>query len=51
MPGNFSSRIRLPGPKADHLLCAEVKNIWKYTFTPPYAFMCYLYKHRATFDF
>jgi hypothetical protein len=41
VPGALSSGIKLPGREADHSppTSAEVKKMWIYTSTPPYAFM------------
>jgi hypothetical protein len=46
--------IKRPGREADHSLpsIAEVKDVWRYTSTPQYAFMAwYLVKHRDNFTF
>jgi hypothetical protein len=41
VPGALSSAIKLPEREADHsrLTSAEVKKMWIYTSTPPYAFV------------
>jgi hypothetical protein len=41
VPGALSAGVKRPGRKADHSspASAEVKNMWMYTSTPPYAFM------------
>jgi hypothetical protein len=41
VPGTLSPGIKRPGREADHLppASAEIKNMWIYTSTPPYAFM------------
>jgi hypothetical protein len=41
VPGALSPRVKRPGHEADHSLPAstQVKKIWIYTSTPPYAFM------------
>jgi hypothetical protein len=41
VPGTLSPGIKRPGREADHSppASAEVKKIWIYTSTPPYAFM------------
>jgi hypothetical protein len=41
IPGALSSGVKRPGREADHSppTSAEVKEIWIYTATPPYAFM------------
>jgi hypothetical protein len=41
LPGALSPRVKRPGRKADHSspASAEVKKMWIYTSTPPYAFM------------
>jgi hypothetical protein len=38
--GGSSSGVKRPGLEADHSFAtsAEVKNMWIYTSTPPYAF-------------
>jgi hypothetical protein len=40
-PGILSLGLKRPGREADHSrpASAEVKNLWTYTSTPPYAFM------------
>jgi hypothetical protein len=44
VPGVFSPGLERQGREADHLppAGAEVKEMWIYTSTPPYAFMVYL---------
>jgi hypothetical protein len=41
VPGVLSPGVKLPEREADHLLptSAEVKKMWIYIPTPPYAFM------------
>jgi hypothetical protein len=41
VPGALSPKVKRPGREANHSppLNAEVKKMWIYTFTPPYAFM------------
>jgi hypothetical protein len=41
VPGDLSPGIKQPGREADHSprTSAEVKKMWIYTSTPPYAFM------------
>jgi hypothetical protein len=41
VPGPLSPRVKQPGREADHSppTSAEVKKMWIYTFTSPYAFM------------
>jgi hypothetical protein len=41
VPGVPSLEVKRPGREADHspLTSAEVKKMWIYTATPPYAFM------------
>jgi hypothetical protein len=41
VPGAFSPEVKWPGREADYSppASAEVKKIWIYTSTPPYAFM------------
>jgi hypothetical protein len=40
VPGTLSPRVKQPGREADHWpTSAEVKKMWIYTSTPPYAFM------------
>jgi hypothetical protein len=41
VPRDLSPGVKRPGREADHssLASAEVKKMWIYTFTPPYAFM------------
>jgi hypothetical protein len=40
---SLSSRLKRPGRESDHspTASAEVKKMWIYTSTPPYAFMAY----------
>jgi hypothetical protein len=53
--GGFISRGQRPGREAHRSTPnnAEVKKIWIYTSTPPYASMalCLISKHRANFTF
>jgi hypothetical protein len=52
IPGALSPGVERPGHKADHSppASAEVKKMWLYTSTPPYAFMVWcLIKHRDDF--
>jgi hypothetical protein len=55
VPGDLSPEVQRPGREADHspLTIAEVKKMWIYTSTPPYAFMtqCLIIKHRDNFTF
>jgi hypothetical protein len=47
-------RRKQPGHEADHSssCIAKVKNVWLYTFTPPFVFMVwYLVKHGNNFTF
>jgi hypothetical protein len=41
VPGAFSPGVKRPGREANHSppASAEVKKMWMYTPTPPYAFM------------
>jgi hypothetical protein len=41
VPGALSSGLKQPGREAEHSppASAEVKKMWIYTYTPPYAFM------------
>jgi hypothetical protein len=41
--GGFSLEIKRPGREADHSLptSTDVKEIWIYTSTPPYAFVTF----------
>jgi hypothetical protein len=41
VPGSLSPEVKQPGRESDHspAASAEIKNLWIYTFTPPYAFM------------
>jgi hypothetical protein len=41
VPGTVSPEVKRPGREADHSppTSAEVKKMWIYTSTPPYAFM------------
>jgi hypothetical protein len=41
VPEALSPRVKRPGREADHSppVGAEVKKMWIYSFTPPYAFM------------
>jgi hypothetical protein len=41
VPGALSPGVNRQGPEADHSLptSPEVKKMWIYTSTPPYAFM------------
>jgi hypothetical protein len=43
VPGALSPGVKLQGREADHSppASAEVKKMWSYTSTPPYAFMAY----------
>jgi hypothetical protein len=43
--GGFSPGVKLQGREADHSppTSAEVKKIWIYASTPPYAFNAYLH--------
>jgi hypothetical protein len=50
--GGFFAGVKRPRREADYSLpsSAEVKNVWSYTFTPPYVFMArYLIKNRDNF--
>jgi hypothetical protein len=52
LTNTLSLGVKQPGHAIDHSLpsSAEVKNVWSYTFTPPYLFMVwYLVKHRDNF--
>jgi hypothetical protein len=54
VPGAHSPGLKRPGLEADYSppTSAEVKNMWIYTSTPPYAFMAQcLVKHRDNFTF
>jgi len=56
VPGGFSPGVKRPGYKADHSppYSAEIKNVWKYTSTPPYVFVvwCLVKKtEKLTFNF
>jgi hypothetical protein len=53
-PGDLSPGVKWPGHEADNstLSIAQVKNVWSYTSTPPYAFVAwYLVKHKGNFTF
>jgi hypothetical protein len=41
IPGALSSGVKRPGREAEHssATSAEIKKMWIYTSTPPYAFM------------
>jgi hypothetical protein len=41
VPGALSPKVKRPGREVDHSppASAEVKKMWIYTSTPPYAFM------------
>jgi hypothetical protein len=52
VPGALSLGVKRPGHEADHspLSSAEVKNEWRYIFTPQYVFMAWcLVKYRDNF--
>jgi hypothetical protein len=54
VPGDLSLGVKRPGHETDHSprSSAEVKNAWRYTSTPQYAFMAWcLAKHRDNFTF
>jgi hypothetical protein len=54
VPGSLSPVVKRQGREADHspATSAEVKKIWIYTSTPPYAFMAQcLVKHDDSFTY
>jgi hypothetical protein len=54
IPGALFPAVKRPGREADHSppSSAEVKNVWRYTSTPPYVFMAWcLVKQRDNFTF
>jgi hypothetical protein len=49
----LSPGVKKPGRETDHLppSAAEFKNVWNYTYTPPYVLMAwFLIKHRVRLD-
>jgi hypothetical protein len=50
VPGALSLGVKRPGREANHSppSSAEVKNVWTYTSTPPYAFMAWCLQDTCT---
>jgi hypothetical protein len=50
VPGALSLGIKRPGSEADHSppSISEAKNVWIFTFTPPYAFMAWCSVKKGT---
>jgi hypothetical protein len=47
--GDLSPEVKRPGREADHSppTSAEVKKMWLYRSTPPYAFMAFIIKNKT----